>query len=82
MKRVERYRTLAVIAAILVGGLLGWFIGGGDWATLQTIVDDPDVLDAMSDEELVALMLPTIIGAVVLPWFVNRWFEHRPTDDK
>jgi hypothetical protein len=36
----------------------------------------------MSDEELVSLMLPTIIGAVVVPWFVNRWFQHRPTGDE
>jgi hypothetical protein len=45
-------------------------------------MDDPSTLDAMSDGEVVGLFLPPTIGAVVLPWVVNRWFEHRPSNDK
>jgi hypothetical protein len=79
---MERWRTLTVVAAIGIGGLLGWFIGGSDWATLRAVMDDPSTLDAMSDGEVVGLFLPPTIGAVVLPWVVNRWFEHRPSNDK
>jgi hypothetical protein len=82
MRHVERYRTVIVVTAVLVGGLLGWFIGGGDWSTLQTIVNDPDAVDAMSDEELGTLILPMIIGAIALPWLVNRWFEHRASNNQ
>jgi hypothetical protein len=78
---VERYRTLAVLAAVVVGAVVGWLIGGGDVATLRAVLDDPATMDAMTDRQVVGVFLPPIVGAVVVPWAVNRWIEHSPKHD-
>jgi hypothetical protein len=77
---VERYRTLAVLAAVVVGAVAGWLIGG-DVATLRAVLDDPAAMDAMTDRQVVGVFLPPIVGAVVVPWAVNRWIEHSPEHD-
>ena len=46
---MERYRTLAVLAAVVVGAVVGWLIGGGDVATLRAVLDDPAMMDAMTN---------------------------------
>jgi hypothetical protein len=78
---VERYRTLAVLAAVVVGAVVGWLIGGGDLAILRAALDDPATMDAMTDRQVVGVFLPPIVGAVVVPWAVNRWIEHSPKRD-
>jgi hypothetical protein len=64
---VERYRTLAVLAAVVVGAVVGWLIGGGDVATLRAVLDDPATMEAMTDRQVVGVFLPPIVGAVVVP---------------
>lgn len=78
---MERYRTLAVLAAVVVGAVVGWLIGGGDLAILRAALDDPATMDAMTDRQVVGVFLPPIVGAVVVPWAVNRWIEHSPKRD-
>lgn len=80
---MERRRTLVVIAAMLVGALVGFLIGGGDWATLRAALDpDSDILDTMSDGQVVGLFLPPIVGALVAAWAANRWIENTPKKDR
>jgi hypothetical protein len=80
---MERRRTLVVIAAMLVGAFVGFFIGGGDWATLRTVFDqESSALDTMSDGQLVELFLPPIVGGLVAAWAANRWMEHAPKNDR
>jgi hypothetical protein len=66
---------------VVVGAVVGWLIGGRDVATLRAVLDDPATMDAMTDRQVVGLFLPPIVGAVVVPWAVNRWIEHSPKHD-
>ena len=68
-----RRRELLVIAAALVGAVVGFYSGGGE-ASPQAILDNPDVLIAEGNGPV----LWAIVGALVAGWLANRWIEHQP----
>jgi hypothetical protein len=73
----EQKRALFVVAAFVIGAVGGYYIGGGR-ATPGAILENPDLLTAQGNGPV----LYGIVGALALAWLVNRWIEHRPSDER
>jgi hypothetical protein len=72
-------REVAVIVAVLVGAVAGFFLGGGDvevfhqfWRSANAGTPPPTFA--------VAPFLWAAVAAVVAGWIVNRWIEHKPKE--
>ena len=73
----ERKRAIFVVAALVIGAGGGFYLGGGR-STPGAILENPDLLTAQGNGPV----LSAIAGAVALAWLVNRWIEHRPSDER
>jgi hypothetical protein len=72
MHKPSHIHEFAIVVAVLIGAIVGYLIGGGR-ASLPAILADPETLTANTSATLCM-----IGGALILPWAVNRWIEHRP----
>jgi hypothetical protein len=71
-----RRREVLVIAAALVGAVVGFYSGGGQGSP-EAILDNPDLLLAQGNGP----MLWAIVGALFCGWLANRWVEHQRTKE-